>query len=340
MKTQDFNYFLPEELIAQHPASVRDGSRLLVLKPDGLEHRHFRDLKEYLRVGDLLVLNQTKVIPARILGCKETGAKVEVLLLRELEPKVWEALARPGKRLKAGSKINFGQGRLEGEILADLPDGLKKIKFNYAGNFLELLDQIGQAPLPPYIKTYDEPERYQTVYAQEPGSVAAPTAGLHFTPELLQEIREMGVQIAPVLLHVGLGTFRPVNVDKLEDHQMHQEFYAISEAAADLINQTKQKKTGRIIAVGTTSVRTLESAANAEGLVRAGQGWTDIFIYPGYQFKIVDSLITNFHLPCSTLLMLVSALAGRERVLQAYQVAVEQKYRFYSFGDAMFITGS
>ncbi len=339
MKTQDFNYFLPEGLIAQHPAAVRDGSRLLVLKPDCLEHGHFRDIKKYLRAGDLLVLNETRVIPARLWGFKSTGAKAEVLLLRELEPKIWEALARPGKRLKPGSKITFGQGLLTGEILADLPDGLKKICFDYSGNFKEILEQIGQAPLPPYIKTYSEPERYQTVYAQKSGSVAAPTAGLHFTPELLQEIREMGVKIAPVLLHVGLGTFRPVSVDEVEKHQMHQEFYAVSESSAELINQTKQNKSGRIIAVGTTSVRTLESAVDAAGLVQAGQGWTDIFIYPGYQFKVVDSLITNFHLPCSTLLMLVSAFAGRERILQAYQVAVEQKYRFYSFGDAMFITG-
>ncbi len=341
MNVKDFYYDLPQELIAQDPLEDRSGSRLMVLDKNtgAIEHRHFRDLLEYLRPGDCLVINNTKVIPARLYGVKEdTGAHVEILLLKRKENDIWETLARPGKKVRPGTILSFGDGLLKAEVLEVVEDGNRMIQFHYDGIFEEILDQLGQMPLPPYI-THElkDKNRYQTVYAKYEGSAAAPTAGLHFTEELLDEVRAMGVEIAEVTLHVGLGTFRPVKVENVQDHHMHSEYYMISPEAAEKINRTKTSG-GRIISVGTTSTRTLESAADVDGHIEAKSGWTDIFIYPGYTFKVIDGLITNFHLPESTLIMLVSALAGREHVLAAYEEAVREKYRFFSFGDAMFIT--
>ena len=340
MKTHDFYFDLPQELIAQDPLEDRSSSRLMHLSmADGsIEHRHFRDILDYLNEGDTLVINDTKVIPARLFGVKkDTGAKIEVLLLKRRENDIWETLVKPGKKAKPGTVIDFGDGILTGTVIETVDDGNRLIQFSYEGIFEEILDRLGQMPLPPYIahKLQDK-NRYQTVYAKNEGSAAAPTAGLHFTKELLAQIQEMGVKIAHVTLHVGLGTFRPVKVSNVLDHHMHSEFYRIEEDAANMINETK-KNGGRIICVGTTSCRTIESAAAEDGTIRACSGWTDIFIYPGYQFKILDCLITNFHLPESTLVMLVSALAGREHVLTAYEEAIRQRYRFFSFGDAMFI---
>lgn len=340
MKTSDFYYDLPEELIAQDPLEDRSSSRLMILdKETGkTEHHVFREIIDELNPGDCLVINDTKVIPARLIGAKEdTGAKIEVLLLKRGADDVWETLVKPGKKARPGARISFGDGLLVGEVMDVVEEGNRLIHFEYEGIFEEILDQLGQMPLPPYIThRLKDKNRYQTVYAKYDGSAAAPTAGLHFTPELLQTIREKGVHIAEVTLHVGLGTFRPVKVENVSEHHMHSEFYMIDEKAADTINAAKRAG-GRIICVGTTSCRTLESAAKEDGTIEPTSGWTDIFIYPGYRFKILDSLITNFHLPESTLLMLVSALAGREHVLAAYQEAIENKYRFFSFGDAMFI---
>ena len=340
MNVKDFYYDLPQELIAQDPLEDRSSSRLLVLgKKDGLiEHTQFRHIVDYLKPGDCLVLNNTKVIPARLFGVKEdTGASIEILLLKRRENDIWETLVKPGKKAKPGARIVFGDGLLVGEVIDVVEEGNRLIQFSYEGIFEEILDQLGQMPLPPYIThQLQDKNRYQTVYAKYDGSAAAPTAGLHFTPELLDQIREMGVNIAEVTLHVGLGTFRPVKVENVLDHHMHSEFYMITEEAAKLINQTRQNG-GRVICVGTTSCRTIESAAAADGTLKACSGWTDIFIYPGYQFKILDALITNFHLPESTLVMLVSALAGREHVMHAYEEAVKERYRFFSFGDAMLI---
>lgn len=340
MKTSDFYYDLPEELIAQDPLEDRSSSRLLVLdkKTGETEHRVFREVVNYLEPGDCLVINDTKVLPARLIGAKEeTGAKIEVLLLKRGADDVWETLVKPGRKAKPGTRISFGDGLLTGEVVDIVDEGNRLIRFEYEGIFEEILDQLGQMPLPPYIThQLKDKERYNTVYAEHPGSAAAPTAGLHFTPELLEEIKEKGVDIAHVTLHVGLGTFRPVKVDDVENHHMHSEFYMIDEAAAEKINRAKENGK-RVICVGTTSCRTIESAADEYGRIKACSGWTDIFIYPGYQFKILDALITNFHLPESTLVMLVSALAGREHVLAAYEEAVKERYRFFSFGDAMFI---
>jgi len=343
MKTSDFYFDLPEELIAQDPLEDRSSSRLLVLNKETGEitHRIFKDIKEYLRPGDCLVLNNTKVIPARLIGEKEgTGAKIELLLLKRMEGDVWETLVKPGRKARVGTRISFGNGLLVGEIVDVLEDGNRYVKFFYEGIFEEILDQLGQMPLPPYIThQLQDKNRYQTVYAKYEGSAAAPTAGLHFTQDLLKEIQEMGVVIANVTLHVGLGTFRPVKVDDVTQHHMHTEFYQVFPEEAEKINNAK--RTGnRVICVGTTSCRTIESAADENGVVQAGSGDTDIFIYPGYQFKVLDCLITNFHLPESTLLMLVSALAGKEHIMDAYKVAVEERYRFFSFGDAMFIEDS
>ncbi len=340
MKTSDFYYDLPQELIAQDPLKDRSASRLLCLgRADGhIAHRRFVDLKEQLRPGDCLVINDTKVIPARLHGKKkDTGAAVELLLLKRREGDVWETLVKPGRKIRPGCRLTFGEGMLEAEVTDIVDDGNRLVHFLYKGVFEEVLDQLGEMPLPPYI-THElkEKGRYQTVYAKHEGSAAAPTAGLHFTGDLLEEIRGMGVKIAHVTLHVGLGTFRPVKVDNVDEHHMHAEFYQIEESQARMVNETRQAG-GRIIAVGTTSCRTLESAADETGVLYAGSGWTDIFIYPGYDFKMVDGLVTNFHLPESTLLMLVSALAGRERVMAAYEEAVRERYRFFSFGDAMFI---
>ena len=340
MNVKDYDYDLPEELIAQDPLEDRSSSRLMVLDHETgeVEHRHFTDILEYLHPGDCLVINNTKVIPARLFGVKEdTQAKIEVLLLKRKENDVWETLVKPGKKAKPGTKIVFGDGILTGEVIDVVEDGNRLIQFHYEGIFEEILDQLGQMPLPPYIThQLKDKNRYQTVYAKEEGSAAAPTAGLHFTKELLQEIRDMGVNIAEVTLHVGLGTFRPVKVENVFEHHMHSEYYKVTQEAADMINATKAAG-HRVIAVGTTSTRTLESAAAEDGTLTEKSGWTDIFIYPGYKFKVIDALITNFHLPKSTLIMLVSALAGREHVLAAYKIAVEEKYRFFSFGDAMFI---
>ncbi len=340
MDLHDFYYELPRELIAQDPLEDRSGSRLLVLNRSTGETAHhiFREIREYLRPGDCLVVNDTKVIPARLIGSREgTGAKIEVLLLKRRADDVWETLVKPGKKARPGVRLCFGDGLLRGEVLEVVEDGNRLIRFTYEGIFEEILDRLGQMPLPPYIThQLKDRNRYQTVYAKHDGSAAAPTAGLHFTPELLDEIRKKGVQIAHVTLHVGLGTFRPVKVEAIEDHHMHSEFYVVEEEQARIINETRAGG-GRIIAVGTTSCRTLESAADEDGVLRAGSGWTDIFIYPGYEFRLTDCLITNFHLPESTLLMLVSALAGRERILKAYEAAVKERYRFFSFGDAMFI---
>ena len=340
MDVKDFYYDLPEELIAQDPLEKRSNSRLMVLdkKSGDVYHRHFYDIKEYLKPGDCLVVNNTKVIPARLYGSREnTGGKVEILLLKRVSDDVWETLVKPGKKARVGDRIEFGEGLLKAEIIDVVEEGNRLVRFEYEGIFEEILDQLGQMPLPPYI-THElkDKDRYQTVYAKYDGSAAAPTAGLHFTKELLQEIKDMGVNIAEVTLHVGLGTFRPVKVENVLDHHMHSEFYMVSKEAADMINATKDNG-GRVISVGTTSTRTLESAADENGRLTEKSGWTEIFIYPGYKFKVIDALITNFHLPESTLVMLVSALAGREHVLAAYAKAVEEKYRFFSFGDAMLI---
>lgn len=340
MKTSDFYFDLPERLIAQDPLERRSDSRLLVLNRENgeIEHHIFNEIGNYLAPGDCLVINDTKVLPARLYGSKiGTGAKIEVLLLKRQGDNVWETLVKPGKKARPGTKISFGEGLLVGEVLEVVDEGNRLIQFSYEGIFEEILDQLGEMPLPPYIThQLKDKNRYQTVYARHEGSAAAPTAGLHFTPELLAQIAAQGVNIARVTLHVGLGTFRPVKVEDVTNHHMHSEFYQIDEDAAELINRTKAAG-GKVISVGTTSCRTLESAADDQGILQAGSGWTDIFIYPGYQFKIIDSLITNFHLPESTLLMLVSALAGKEKIMQAYQVAVEEEYRFFSFGDAMLI---
>lgn len=340
MQTRDFDFYLPEELIAQDPLEDRSSSRLLKLdkKTGEWEHHIFKEVKEYLHPGDCLVLNNTKVIPARLIGEKEgTGAKVELLLLKRKENDIWETLVKPGKKAKAGTKIIFGNGLLTGEIMEILEEGNRHVKFTYEGIFEEILDKLGQMPLPPYIThQLKDKNRYQTVYAKHEGSAAAPTAGLHFTKELLKQIEDMGVILVNVTLHVGLGTFRPVKVDNVLEHHMHSEFYQIEKEEAKKLNDVK-KNGGRVICVGTTSCRTIESAADENGIVHAGCGDTDIFIYPGYQFKVLDGLITNFHLPQSTLLMLVSALAGREPILAAYEEAVREKYRFFSFGDAMII---
>lgn len=340
MKKEEFYFDLPEELIAQDPLEERSSSRLLVLDRETgeTEHHVFKDIVSYLTPGDCLVINDTKVIPARLIGSKVgTDAKIEVLLLKRKQNDVWETLVKPGKKAKPGTKISFGDGLLVGEVLDVVEEGNRLIQFSYAGIFEEILDQLGQMPLPPYIThQLEDKNRYQTVYAKHSGSAAAPTAGLHFTPELLREIEEKGVQIARVTLHVGLGTFRPVKVENILEHHMHSEFYQIDEEAAEKINAAKDSG-NRVICVGTTSCRTVESAADAGGRMRATSGWTEIFIYPGYKFKVLDCLITNFHLPESTLIMLVSALAGREHVLAAYEEAVKERYRFFSFGDAMFI---
>ena len=341
MRTADFDYELPEELIAQTPIEPRDHSRLLVVhRSDGsLEHRHFYDIVEYLHPGDALVINETRVIPARLLGVKEdTGVPVEVLLLRRENATDWEALVRPGRRLKPGTFCSFGDGVLRCEILENVSEtGGRRVRFHFEGVFEELLDRLGEMPLPPYIhEKLGNPERYQTVYAKEEGSAAAPTAGLHFTPELLEKIREKGILIVPVLLHVGLGTFRPVKVENVETHVMHSEFCQVSQEAAGTLNRVR-KAGGRIVCVGTTSVRTLETMATEDGVIHPGAGETQIFIYPGVPIKAVDALITNFHLPQSTLLMLVSDFLGREKALEVYREAVREKYRFFSFGDAMFI---
>lgn len=340
MKKQDFYYELPEELIAQDPLADRSSSRLLVLdrQSGAVSHHVFREILDYLQEGDCLVINDTKVIPARLIGSKVgTEAKVEVLLLKRKENNIWETLVKPGKKARPGAKISFGDGLLVGEVLEVVEEGNRLVRFSYEGIFEEILDRLGQMPLPPYIThQLQERERYNTVYAVHEGSAAAPTAGLHFTPELLQEIEKKGVDIARVTLHVGLGTFRPVKAEEITDHHMHSEFYQIQEEAAEKINRAKSG-TGRVICVGTTSCRTVESAADENGRIQAGSGWTEIFIYPGYRFKVLDGLITNFHLPESTLIMLVSALAGREQVMKAYEEAVEERYRFFSFGDAMYI---
>ncbi|MBU3876058.1 tRNA preQ1(34) S-adenosylmethionine ribosyltransferase-isomerase QueA [Faecalicatena sp. AGMB00832] len=340
MKTSDFYYDLPQELIAQDPLEDRSSSRLLVLdKETGeIKHQMFRDIIQYLKPGDCMVINDTKVIPARLIGSKMgTDAKIEVLLLKRKENDVWETLVKPGKKAKPGTRISFGDGLLVGEVIDVVEEGNRLIHFEYEGIFEEILDQLGQMPLPPYIThQLKDRDRYNTVYAAHEGSAAAPTAGLHFTPELLKEIEAKGINIARITLHVGLGTFRPVKVDDVAEHHMHSEFYQIDEEAAEKINRAKDNG-GRVICVGTTSCRTIESAADETGHLKACSGWTEIFIYPGYQFKILDCLITNFHLPESTLIMLVSALAGREHVLHAYEEAVKEKYRFFSFGDAMFI---
>ena len=340
MKTADFYYDLPQELIAQDPLEDRSSSRLmhLSLKDGSIEHRHFTDVLDYLEEGDCLVINDTKVIPARLYGHKEeTGALIEILLLKRRENDIWECLVKPGKKARPGAKITFGNGILHGEIIDVVDEGNRLIQFHYDGIFEEILDQLGEMPLPPYIthKLKDK-NRYQTVYAKNEGSAAAPTAGLHFTEELLEKVKEKGVNIAHVTLHVGLGTFRPVKVDDVESHHMHSEFYIVEEDQAKLINDTK-KAGKRVISVGTTSCRTLESATGEDGILKAGSGWTEIFIYPGYHFKMIDALITNFHLPESTLLMLVSALAGKENIMHAYETAVQERYRFFSFGDAMII---
>lgn len=340
MKVTDYYFDLPQEQIAQDPLEDRSSSRLLVLDKETGEYSHhiFREITEFLKPGDCLVLNNTKVIPARLFGEKEgTQAKIEILLLKRKENDVWETLVKPGKKAKVGTKIIFGGGLLVGEVIDIVEEGNRLIKFTYEGIFEEILDQLGQMPLPPYIThQLKDKNRYQTVYAKYDGSAAAPTAGLHFTPELLQQVKDMGVDIAEVTLHVGLGTFRPVKVDNILEHHMHSEFYMVTQEAADKINNAKENG-HRVICVGTTSCRTIESAADENGMLKESSGWTEIFIYPGYQFKVLDCLITNFHLPESTLLMLVSALAGREHVLAAYEEAVKEGYRFFSFGDAMFI---
>lgn len=340
MKTSDFYFDLPAELIAQTPIEKRDASRLLLLNKETGEtqHRHFYELLDFLRPGDCLVLNNSRVLPARLIGHRPTGGACEVLLLVDKGDNVWECLVRPGRKLKTGAEVIFGDGQLTAIIEAEIEDGKRLVRFHYEGIFLEILEQLGKMPLPPYIKEeLQDQERYQTVYSKVNGSAAAPTAGLHFTPELMQRIEDMGVKLCYVTLHVGLGTFRPVKADDILEHEMHSEFCMISQKTADIINETKRSG-GRVICVGTTSCRTIESFAAENGTMKECSGWTNIFIYPGYKFKVLDCLITNFHLPESTLIMLVSALAGREHVLEAYRQAVEEKYRFFSFGDAMFIS--
>lgn len=340
MKTSDFYFYLPEELIAQVPILDRSSSKLMVLDKEtgNIEHKIFKNVIDYLNPGDCLVLNDTRVIPARLIGEKvDTGGKIEFLLLKRHEDDTWESLVKPGKRAKIGTKFSFGEGKLIGEVVGMGPEGSRIIKFHYEGIFEEVLDELGNMPLPPYItERLEERERYQTVYSKHNGSAAAPTAGLHFTEELLQQIKDKGVDIAFVTLHVGLGTFRPVKVDDVLAHEMHSEYYVVTKEAADKINKAKENG-NNVICVGTTSSRTVESVATDDNRVQEGSGWTSIFIYPGYKFKVVDKLITNFHLPESTLIMLVSALAGQENVLNAYKIAVEEKYRFFSFGDAMII---
>lgn len=339
MKKSDFNFFLPEELIAQTPLEKRDSSRLLHLdKLSGeIEHGHFTDIKKYLKPGDCLVLNDSRVLPARLIGARPTGGSVELVLLKDLGEGCWECLSRPGRKTKPGQEIIFGDGELTATVQSVAEGGNRIVKFNYSGVFLEVLERLGKMPLPPYIKEeLKDSERYQTVYSKELGSAAAPTAGLHFTKELLKEIEDMGVKVCYVTLHVGLGTFRPVKEEEIEDHDMHSEFCMVPEETSRIVNETK-KAGGRVVAVGTTSCRTLESFASDDGSLPVGSGWTNIFIYPGYKFKCIDALITNFHLPESTLIMLVSALAGKENVLNAYKIAVEERYRFFSFGDAMMI---
>ena len=340
MKVSDFNYELPERLIAQHPYDKRDEARLMVLDKNNktIEHKVFKDIIDYLNPGDCLVINNTKVIPARLLGQKDTGAKIEFLLLKRIEGDTWEAMVRPGSKLKPGTKVTFGGGILKAEILDILDGGNRKVVFEYDGIFNEVLDKVGLMPLPPYITeaTKEDQKKYQTVYAKYDGSAAAPTAGLHFTKELLQKIKEKGVEIANVTLHVGIGTFRPVKVENVEEHEMHSEHFYIKKEDADKINKAKNNGK-RVIAVGTTSCRVLESVSNKDGMMREYEGDTNIFIYPGYRFKCVDCLITNFHLPESTLIMLVSSLAGKDFILEAYKEAVEKEYKFFSFGDAMFI---
>ena len=340
MKVSDFDFYLPEELIAQHPLEKRDSSRLMVIdkKTGEIEHKHFHDIIDYLNEGDTIVLNNTRVMPARLIGEKvETGGKIEFLLLKRLEGDKWECLAKPGKRAKIGQKFTFGEGKLTCTVVDIVEEGNRIIEFSYEGIFEEVLDQLGEMPLPPYItEKLEDKERYQTVYSKEKGSAAAPTAGLHFTEDLLSKIKAKGVNIAYLTLHVGLGTFRPVKVEDINDHTMHSEYYHLDKENADLINETK-KRGNKVISVGTTSTRTLETISDENGFVREQSGWTDIFIYPGYKYKVVDNLITNFHLPESTLIMLVSALAGKENVMNAYKEAVNEKYRFFSFGDSMFI---
>jgi len=339
LKKTDFYYDLPEELIAQTPLEKRDGSRLLHLDKESgaMEHRHFYDLPEYLHPGDCLVVNDTRVLPARLLGCRKSGGSVELVLLRDLGDGRWECLSRPGRKTKPGTELFFGDGELTATVEAVAEGGNRIVRFHYEGIFLEVLERLGKMPLPPYIKEeLQDAERYQTVYSRELGSAAAPTAGLHFTPELLKKIEDMGVKVCSVTLHVGLGTFRPVKEDEIENHEMHSEFCVISPETAETINAVKRAG-GRVIAVGTTSCRTLESFAEEDGTLVPGSRWTDIFIYPGYRFKCIDGLVTNFHLPESTLVMLVSALAGREHILHAYETAVQMRYRFFSFGDAMLI---
>ena len=339
MKKRDFYFDLPEELIAQTPLPERDHSRLLVLDRETgkLEHRHFYDLPDYLREGDCLVLNDSRVLPARLLGCRGSGGFVELVLLRDLGEGRWECLSRPGRKTKPGTELIFGEGELTASVLEIAEGGNRIVQFHYEGIFLEVLERLGKMPLPPYIKEeLQDAERYQTVYSRELGSAAAPTAGLHFTEALLDQIRAKGVKVCAVTLHVGLGTFRPVKEDEIEDHEMHAEYCVVPEETAHIVTETKRRG-GRVVAVGTTSCRTLESFASADGTLPAAADWTNIFIYPGYRFKCVDALVTNFHLPESTLIMLVSALAGRERILDAYKTVVEERYRFFSFGDAMFI---
>ena len=340
MKTSDFYFDLPEELIAQTPLERRDSSRLLVLNKETGErtHEHFYDLPKFLKPGDCLVLNNSRVLPARLFGRRSGGGACEVLLLIDRGEKTWECLVRPGKKLRTGAKISFGDGELTAEVVAEVEGGNRLVRFDYDGIFLETLERLGKMPLPPYIKEeLEDSERYQTVYSKVVGSAAAPTAGLHFTNDLLEQVESIGVKVCYVTLHVGLGTFRPVKAESLDEHEMHSEYCVISQETADIINQTKREG-GRVICVGTTSCRTIESWANEDGTIEAKAGWTNIFIYPGYRFKVLDALITNFHLPESTLIMLVSALAGRENVLAAYDEAVRERYRFFSFGDAMFIS--
>lgn len=340
MKVEDFDYYLPEELIAQTPLKKRDESRLLVLdkKTGEIEHKKFYDIIDYLEPGDTLVLNDTKVLPARLIGEKaETGAVIEILLLKNIEKDEWETLTKPARRIKKGTIVNFGNGKLKAKCTKVLDDGIRHFELIYDGILMEILEELGTMPLPPYIhEKLEDQSLYQTVYAKEIGSAAAPTAGLHFTKELLKRIEKKGINIAYITLHVGLGTFRPVSVERVEDHEMHSEFYSMSKEVAELLNNTR-KNGKRIIAVGTTSTRTLETITSKYNEFRECHGWTNIFIYPGYEFKGIDALITNFHLPKSTLVMLVSALAGRENIMHAYKIAVDRKYRFFSFGDAMFI---
>ncbi len=340
MKTEDFDYYLPEDLIAQTPLKKRDTSRMLVVdkKTGDIEHKHFNNITSYLNEGDVLVLNDTKVIPARLLGVKEeTSAVIEILMLKEKEDNIWECLSKPAKRIKIGTIVDFGEGKLKAECIGIGEEGIRTFKFIFSGIFYEILDSLGEMPLPPYIhEKLEDKDRYQTVYAKNIGSAAAPTAGLHFTLELLEEIKAKGIKVEYVTLHVGLGTFRPVSAENINEHKMHSEYYTMSKETAEVLNNAK-KEGNRIISVGTTSTRTLETIMNLYGTFKECSGWTDIFIFPGYEFKGVDCLITNFHLPKSTLVMLVSALAGREHILNAYKVAVEEKYRFFSFGDCMFI---